>query len=290
MFPRKIKTILSITMAVSWFIMGCATLHKITRDVVSPDRLLNKKIAVLPFKDLTGSKDNMAGEMAKSVFRGALSEHCKAIIVEDDKRGQYLEEEAMRTSDAVDLMTQNRVARVLGLNAILIGTILNITMTNPAAFLELEVHLYDVETNALLSSELVKSRVNMSEREWPKLRDIPQPDPRLVEALLKGAALQLSEKLCTVMEEEPWKGYVLDFENGKVVLSAGIDVGLRKGDVLEVFRYGRPIAGNADKYYLVSGPMVGEVKIEKVLQHTAVASVISGKDFDKSNCVKLKRE
>jgi hypothetical protein len=290
MFSKTINTTLSVTIAVSFFIMGCTTLHKITLDLVSPDRLLNKKIAVLPFKDLTGSKDNMAGEMAKSVFRSTLSEHCKAIIVEDDKRGQYLEEGATRHSDVIDLVTQNRLARVLGLNAILTGTILNITMANPAAFLELEVHLYDVETNALLSSELVRPRINISEREWPNLRDNPQLNPRLIEGLLQEAALQLSEKLCTIMEEEPWKGYVLDFENGKVVLSAGIDVGLREGNVLEVFRYGRPIAGNADKYYLISGPMIGEVKIEKVFQHTAVASVMSGADFDKSNCVKLKLE
>jgi hypothetical protein len=163
-------------------------------------------------------------------------------------------------------------------------------MANPAVCLELEVHVYDVETNALLSSELIKSRVNISEPEWPNLRDNPQLDPSLIGGLLQGAALQLSEKLCTIMAKEPWKGYVLDFENDKVVLSAGIDVGLRKGDVLEVFRYGRPIEGNADKYYLISGPRIGEVRIEKVFQHTAVASVISGADFDKSNCVKLKLE
>ena len=276
--------------AVSLFMPGCTTLQKITFDVVSPGRPLNKKIAVLPFQDLTGSKDNMAGEMAKNEFGSMLSQHCKGIIVEDDKRGEYLEAETTRPPDATDLMIQNRVARVLGLNAILTGTVLNVTMANPAAVLEVEVNLYDVETNALLSSELVKSKVNISEREWPDLRNNPQPDPRLMEGLLQEAALQVSEKLCTIMEAEPWKGYVLDFENGKVVLSAGIDVGLREGDVLEVFRYGRPIEGNANKYYLVSGPMIGKVKIEKVLQHTAVASVLSGEDFDKSNCVKLNPE
>jgi hypothetical protein len=290
MFSKMINTTLGIMIAVSLFTMGCTTLRKITLDVVSPDRSLNKKIAVLPFEDHTGSKDNMAGEMAKNEFRSTLSEHCKGIIVEDDKRGEYLEEDAARLSGAVDLMTQNRVARVLGLNAILTGTLLNITIMNPDAVLELEVYLYDVETNALLSTELVKSRVNISERDGSDLRANPQRDLRLIERLLQKVALQVCEKLCTIMEEEPWKGYVLDFENGKVVLSAGIDVGLREGDVLEVFRYGRPIEGNANKHYLVSGPMIGEVKIEKVFQHTAVASVVSGEDFDKSNCVKLQPE
>jgi len=238
--------------------------------------------------------------MAKSLFRTALNEHCEAIIVENEKRSSHLEERA-KPDSAKDLMKLNSVARALGLNALLTGTLLDIRIdeakeglwifedTFPAAFLELEVNLYDVETNAVLLSELVKAMVNMSDWDRPSPTDNQRYDPRLVKKLLESAAFQLNEKICTILEKEPWKGYVIDFGNSKVEISAGTDVGLRKGDVLEVFRYEQPIEATTGEHYLISGPKIGEIRIENVFQHTAVAEIISGSDFDKSNSVKLKK-
>lgn len=299
MFPKKINIIAGIALVVSFFIMGCTTVHEINRDLSGSDSILKKKIAVLPFKDLTGYKDNMFGTMAQSIFKTSLSEHCKPIIVEDDKRDRYLEEMARLDSGNVDPVQQNRVARALGLNAILTGTLLDITITEerkglwlfkdtfPVAFLELEVHLYDIETNAILLSKPVKAKVTISDQYRTNLKDNQQCDPRLVEELLQRTARQLSEKICTVMAKEPWKGYVISFENNEVEISAGTDVGLRKGNVLEVFRREQPIKGTDGKIYLISGPTIGNIKIKKVSRHTAIAEIVSGADFDKSNCVKL---
>ncbi|MFH1674488.1 MAG: hypothetical protein ABIF87_13820 [Pseudomonadota bacterium] len=301
MFSKKINTIIGIAFAVSFFIMGCATLNKINRDLVGPGHTLKKKIVILPFKDLTGSNDNMLGTAAKILFRDTLNEHCKAIIVENDERDRHLEDMAKLDSGATDPVKQNRVARALGLNAILTGTLLDITIaetkedvsviedTLPAAFLDLEVNLYDVETNAVLLSEFVKATVNISDLDRTIPSDQQGYDSRIAKKMLQAAAFQLIDKICTVMEEEPWKGYVISCENS-VEISAGSDVGLRKGDVLEVLGCERPIEGNTGKCYLISGAKVGEIKIEKLFQHTAVAEVISGAALDKSNCVKLKSE
>ncbi len=290
MFGKKANTVIAVSIAVFFITVGCATLNKINHDLMGPDRVLKKKIAVLPFKDLTGSKENMLGSTAKDLFRKTISEHCEAIIVENDKRDRHLEEMAKLNSGAIDPVKQNMVARALGLNAILSGTLQSLSIADPAAFLELEVHLYDVETNAVLLSESVKSRVNISDRDRTNPKVNQRSDPRLAEELLQGAAPRLSEKICTIMEKELWKGYIISFANSEVELSAGADAGLRKGDVFEVFKREQPIEGNDGEFYLMSGPKIGEIKIEKVFQHTAVAKIISGADFDKSNCVKLKPE
>ncbi len=301
MFNKKTSTIIGIALAVSFFTVGCATLNKINRDLMGPDRILKKKIAVLPFKDLTGSKDNMLGSTAKNLFRETINEHCEDIIVENDERDRHLEDMAKLDSGATDPVKQNRVARALGLNAILTGTLLDITVTEekegfwifkdtvPVAFLELEIDLYDVETNAVLLSELVKTRVSISDFDRTNPSDNQSHDSRIAKKLLQAAAFQLSEKVCTIMEEEPWKGYVISLEHS-VEISAGTDVGLRKGDVLEVFCCEKPIEGNAGKLYLFPERKAGEIKIENLFQHTAVAKIISGADFGKSNCVKLKLE
>lgn len=299
MFGKKTNTVIAVSIAVFFITVGCATLNKISRDLVGPDRVLKKKIAMLPFKDLTGSKENMLGITAKNLFRETISEHCEAIIVENDERARHLEDMAKLDSGATDPVKQNRVARVLGLNAVLTGTLLDITVTEekegfwifkdtvPVAFLELEFDLYDVETNAVLLSELVKARVNISDLSGPNSSDNQSRDSRIAKKLLQAAAFQLRDKICTIMEEEPWNGYVISCENS-VEISAGTDVGLRKGDVLEVFCCEKPIEGRAGKRYLFPERKAGEIKIENLFQHTAVAKIISGADLDKSNCVKLK--
>lgn len=300
MYDKMIRAIIGIALVIFFFIIGCAVFSEIKRDLASQDHMLKKKIAVLPFKNLTEYKDNELGALAKSIFRDTLRKNCSTVIVENDQRSRHLEEMPKLDSEDRARIQQNRVARALGLNAVLTGTLLDITITQeekgvwmfkktfPAALLEFEVHFYDIETDAALLNKLVKVTINISDQDRPNPKDNRGYDPDLAKKLLQEAAFQLSEELDVIMEKEPWKGYVITFEDSKVEISAGTDVGLRPGDVLNVFGCEQPIEGTAGNYYLMSGPKIGEVKIGKVFQHTAVAEVISGADFDKSNCVKLK--
>ena len=65
-------------------------------------------------------------------------------------------------------------------------------------------------------------------------------------------------------------------------------MGLSQGDVLEVYKMGEPIQGLGGQVFLVEGPKMGEAKVTQVTDDQAKIIPVSGSDFEKSCCVKLK--
>ncbi|OEU60927.1 MAG: hypothetical protein BAW33_09140 [Desulfobacterales bacterium C00003104] len=297
MFFKKADTIVGVSLILSLFIVGCATSEKNRGDLSGADTVWKKKIVVLPFADLPGYEAEELGLIATRQFRQALVKDCKGLVVEDEKRGRHLEA-LVRTPEGMGSMQVTRVARALGLNAILTGELPAIKTFEqkegiwpfrkivPAVSLELEVRLYDVETRAILLSERAKASTKIPEA-LSQSGD-QHCDFEVVTRLLQEAVHELSRRVCGVMKEEPFKGYVISLEGDKVEISAGADTGLHKGDVLKVFGWEPPLEGKDGQVFLISGPCIGEIKVEEVFQHTSIAEVISGVDLDKSNCVKAK--
>jgi hypothetical protein len=91
-----------------------------------------------------------------------------------------------------------------------------------------------------------------------------------------------------LVSEKPWKGYFTSVSENTFILSAGSDVGLEVGDVLEVFEAGEPIKGRGGEVYLVSGPKIGEVHIRKLFSDRAETFGVLPIDLDRISHVKLK--
>jgi hypothetical protein len=118
--------------------------------------------------------------------------------------------------------------------------------------------------------------------------ELPTVNDDLIRSLLFEITDKASERACEALMETPWRGYITDNGDGSFRISAGQDVGLQRGDTLEVFAMAEPIEGLNQRLYRIPGPKIGEVTIREVFKHHSTADKVSGGNLEKSGSVMLK--
>jgi hypothetical protein len=286
---------------VGFLMIGCATTKKITADITGRGGGLKKKIAYLPTVNRTGYGGEVFKESARAQFNNTLSSFCDDVIIVDSEKIRSLLEEIPRLpSGQLDTLVMAKLGRALGLNAVLEENLFQLECIDAKrgiygfrdeckiVQLYLRVRVYDVETAAILVDEIVRDDVVVSEKEWLEIKERREYHQEIANRLLNKTSSEICERVCELVSEKPWKGYFTSVIENTYILSAGSDVGLEVGDVLEVFEAGEPIKGRGGEVYLVSGPKIGEVHIRKLLNDQAEAFGVLQTDFDRISHVKLK--
>ena len=286
---------------VSFLMIGCATTKKITADITGRGGGLKKKIAYLPTVNRTGYGGEAFKESARAQLNNTLSSFCDDVIIVDSEKIRGLLEEIPRLpSGQLDTLVLAKLGRALGLNTVLEEDLFQLECLDDKrgvygfrnnckiAQLHLRVRLYDVETAAVILDDIVKDDVVVSEKEWLDIKDRSEYHEDIANRLLSKTTPKTCERVCELVSEKPWKGYFTSVADNTYTLSAGSDVGLEVGDVLEVFEAGEPIKGRGGEIYLVSGPKIGEVHITKLFNDRALASGVLPVEFDEISHVKLK--
>jgi hypothetical protein len=158
----------------------------------------------------------------------------------------------------------------------------------------LRVKLYDVETTATLMNEVFQeetdlSEMNLTEENMTAESDMARYSKELIDAALSKMAPKVGDVVCKRLAEISWKGFVIGKDGDRYLLSAGRDVGLKQGDVVDVFKMEDPIKGVDGDIFLIPGTKIGELQLADVRSNTASATVVSGQgDFEKSCSVALK--
>ena len=297
-------------------IIGCGATKEITEeiadttkkitgqiaDLTGRGRNLKKKIAFLPAVNRTGQGDEAFREAARTQLETALKGLCDNVIVVDSPQTRNLLEQIPRLpTGQLDTLAVTVLGRSLGVNAlieeILFGTkcvtdkrgVYGFRDTCFLAQLSISIRAYDIETGALLFDEIFEDEVEVSEYEWQEIKTGMVYNKNIVERLLASTTEGMSKRICDLLEDEPWKGYVTSFSENTFTISAGGDVGLMVGDQLEVFSASEPIKGQGGQLYFVSGPKVGNLNIAQVYEDRAEALGSVEIDLDKISHVRLKR-
>jgi hypothetical protein len=281
--------------------IGCATTKKITADITGHGGGLKKKIAYLPTVNKTGYGGDVFKESARAQFNNTLSSFCDDVIIVDSEKIRGLLEEIPRLpSGQLDTLVLAKLSRALGLNTVLEEDLFLLECLDDKrgiigfrddckiVQLHLRVRVYDVETAAVILDEIVRDDVVVSEKEWLEIKERREYHEEIATHLLKKTTAEICERVCELVSEKPWKGYFTSVSENTYVVSAGSDVGLEVGDVLEVFEAGEPIKGRGGQVYLVSGPKIGEVHIRKIFNDRAEAYGTLRISFDRISHVKLK--
>lgn len=281
--------------------IGCATTKKITEDIMGEGRTLKKKIAFLPTVNKTGYWGKEFQGSARACLKTFLKRSCYDQIIIDSRRTRNLLEQIPRLpSGQLDNLALAKVGRTLGLNAVLEESlseiecvadnrgILGFRNTCMLVQLSVRVRAYDIETGAILFDEVVQDEDEVSEHEWKNIKERSGYNKEVAERLLTKTTHRICRRICELLGDKPWKGYITSVSEDTFTLTAGKDVGLDVGDVLEVFGTSEPIRGQAGQFYLVSGPKIGELRITKVYRNRAEAIPVLGSELQKSSHVKLK--
>jgi hypothetical protein len=288
-------------------ITGCSsycamkkTTKRIIRDYKAPDGDLKKRVAIAFFENKTtflgkGLEENVIRDLVET-----MKASCGDILVLGPDDSDYPDDLLTlpkQASGLIDNYNLAKIGRRLGLNMIVTGALLEITNLKEARgilwfkdihnYVQVQVttQVYDTQTGAKL---LDKSYTHKIEDEDILYEDDLYYDPitqpgeisiHIINDVLKSIAADMGEQICEAVVLEPWKGYITSTLAEKVVISSGENVGIRPGDIFDVYGCNGIVKGEEKHRFLVPGLKTGEIKITAVYPHHAEGVLSSGKNI-----------
>jgi hypothetical protein len=303
MIHRKVTIFFVFCLTVIFLAIGCTAARMVTKDITGEGGRLKKKIAFLPISNKPGYEGTLSNS-ARGYIKAFVERSCDDLVFVDSQESRDLLAEITRfPSGQIDNLALAERGRALGLNVVLEESISGLEgvqgkcgtwgFRDRCMLVKLSVSVrgYDIESGAVLFEEVLQKMVEVSEPDWRDIKEGREYRKELADRLLAETLSEISKRTCERVGDTFWKGYITYAYGNTFALTAGEDVGLVEGDIVEVFGMGEAIKGHAGQFYLVSGPKVGELRIISVHRNWAEAEATGdlGDDFPEVSHVKLKQ-
>jgi hypothetical protein len=293
-------------------ITGCSTVSSIekstkrmVRDFKAPDSNLKKKVGILLFEN----KTTLVNKDVEKKFIGDLSEtiasSCPNILLVKPGDSDYPDALARvpRTRFGwIDNLALAKIARQLGLNAIVTGALMTVTpnkrkqgiwwLKDTHYFVQVRIatEVYDTETGAKLLDESFMHEIEVDEMDLESIHADSKMTASIVDETFGTIADEMGEKICNAIVFQPWKGFIASVDSDKFLLNFGENIGLKIGELFEVFDSSSIFEGLEGQRFFKPGSKTGEIKITAVYRDSAEAIIVSGHDIRPGFCVQPKEQ
>ena len=291
-------------------ITGCSTVSsiekstkKMVRDFRAPDSDLKKRVGILLFENKTTLVNKNVGEKFIGDLSDAIASSCPNILLEKPGDPGYADDlkRVPRTrSGWIDNLALAKTGQQLGLNAIVTGTLISVTpnkrkqgiwwFKNTHYFVQVRIatEVYDTETGAKLLDESFVHEVEVDEMDLESIRVDSETNALIMGEAFRAIADKMGEKICNAIVFQPWKGFIASIDSDKIFLNFGENIGLKIGDLFDVFDNSSIFEGLEGHRFFKLGHKTGEIKITVVYPDTAEAILVSGHDIRPGFCVQPK--
>ncbi len=302
---------ISLAAATTLFFSACApstsikkkqsTTVDVTEKVTSKYTGPKRRIGVVAFENKAPYAQARIGQTATDIIITELTKTGKFIVVERDKMDKILEEQKLGQSGVVDPATAAQVGKVLGLNAILTGSISQfgvktegkdfIVSQSKQQIVEctVDIRAVDTETGQVLYADSGKGLVRKGSGKILGMGNQSKYDETLEGEALRAAIVQFMDNLVSQINRKPWSCRVAAVEDGSVYLNAGQESGLELGQKLTIFSQGKEIKDPSTG--LVIGKtekQIGSLKVSSYFgDDGSIATVTSGQTPSPGYLVRL---
>ena len=279
------------------------TTRTITRRFKLSDEDLLRKVGIINFENNSLRNSLEFHNIFHKGLPDYMNENCEGILVDDPATGSLLalvKEPPKLKSGHLDNYSLALIGRQIGLNAIVTGSLEDIRVIDELQgiwWAKDTVHFVEViirvEVNDLRTATKLLDHTFVREIEIEDLdyQMIQQSDrirlPELNETLSKLLA-EIGSEICHTVKDQPWTGFITKAEQDRFTISSGSEIGLKVGDVLEVYDSSRIIEGVGGQRFFTPGLQIGEIEIVSITPNTSEARLISGKDILKGSTVRRK--
>jgi curli biogenesis system outer membrane secretion channel CsgG len=261
-----------------------------------------RRVAVVNFEDKTAFGRGRLGSAASDILTTELSHSGGFIMVSRTDTKSLLDEQAFGQSGAVNPATAAATGKILGLSAIVTGSISQFGVkTLGSDFLigkqklqqataTVDVRVVDAETGQVLFAD---SGTGIYETKTTEVLGIGQQagyDETLGGNALRAAIAQFIDNLLDRMAKIEWSGRVADVQEGDVIINAGQKTGLKVGDRLVSFTLGKEVIDPDTGVSMgrVRGQKKGTLEITEFFgEDGAITKVVEGAGFVKGDIVRL---
>ena len=295
---------------------GCSTYSsmkkntkRLIRDYKAPDGDFKKRVAIALFENKTAFVGKGLEESFTKDLVEAIKMSCQDILVLAPDDPDYPDELAdlpRQASGLIENFDLAKTGRQLGLNAVVTGALINITNHKETRgilwfkdihnYVQVQVmtEVYDTQTGAKL---LDKSYMRKIEDEDILYDDVSYYDStsrtneistHIINDALKSIAADMGEQICDAVVLQPWKGYITSIFAEKVIISSGKNVGIKPGNIFEVYNSNGVFKGAKEQKFFIPGLKTGEIKITVVYPDSAEAVRFSGQNIQPGSSISLK--
>jgi len=249
-----------------------------------------RRIGVVEFENKAPYAQARIGNTATDILITELVKSDKFIVVERDKMNKLLEEQKLDQSGAIDANTAARVGKILGLNAIVTGSISQFGVKSEGKdFLisqskqqivecTVDIRVVDVETGQILLADSGKGVVRKASGKFLGMGNQSKYDETLEGEALRAAIVKFVDNIISQVNKKPWSCRVAAVKDGSIYLNAGLESGVQVGQKLNVFSQGAEIIDPTTGVVLgQEEKQIATVKIASFFgENGSIAKLVSG--------------
>lgn len=264
------------------------------RDLRAPDSDLKKRIGITLFENKTAFVDTEMQQSFLIDLTEKIMSSCPDVLLEkpgDSGYPDFLEKLTRKALGRIDNYDLAKSGRRSGFNSIVTGALndVRVDKRKEGIWLWKDIHhyvqvqivaeVYDTETGAKLLDESFMHEIEIDESDLESTGADAEIKAYIKDDIFKQIAIDMGEKICNAIILDPWTGYITSIVEDKIILSSGEQVGIKPGDIFEVYDSTDTFQGAEGHRFFIPGLKSGEIKITAVYPETAEAVRISSQDI-----------
>ena len=261
------------------------------------------RVGVVDFVNKSSYGAGRLGTSASDILTTELFKTGAFIVVERAQLRRVLGEQSLGQSGAVNPETAAQAGKVLGLNALVTGSISQFGVSTggadygiykqkvQTAKCAVDVRVVDATTGQLLFADSGKGEFQRKAQEILGMGTRAGYDETLGQEALRSAITKFMDNLVQKLETVEWSGAVAMVTGTDVYINAGRDVGLNPGDVLVVQTLGQEIIDPQTKVLLgrTRGAVKAELMVTQIEERFTISKVRSGTGIQIGDMVRIKK-
>jgi hypothetical protein len=279
------------------------TTRSITRTIRLDDRDLLRTIDIFNFENNSPGESRQFEEVFHKGLPEYINNSCPGVLMVEPEAGSILR--VLKTppklkTGITDNYSLALLGRQLGLNAIVVGSLDDIRImdeirgvwvtkdTHHILQVFIRVEMIDTRTATKLLDNTFERRIEIDDIDYQMIKQsnkISLPD---LNVTLNRLLTDVGDSICDTIRDQPWTGFITKTDGDKFYVSSGSRIGLKVGDVLEVFDSSRIIEGLAGQRFITPGLKIGEIEIVSITENKSEARLIEGEGIIAGSAVRRK--
>lgn len=220
------------------------------KEVIIPPK---KKISVMEFENKSAYGQRRLGTAASDILMTELGKSGKFILIERTKLDKIQEEQKLQTTGLIDANTVSQIGKILGLDAVVIGTVSQFGMKKggsdylitqskqQVAECTVDIRVIEVETGRILYIDSGKGVAKSSKGSFLGMGTKGSYDETIEGESLRAAIAKFVDNIIYQVNARPWSCRVAEVDENNIYLDAGRESNLKLGTKLTVYQQGKEI-------------------------------------------------